>query len=249
MVNKKAFTLLEVLIAGGILFVVSAGIVGLSNSIIRGTTITNDATITNRWASEGLELTTKIRDEKAKTATFASGEGIWFGDPAVSGSNYTNSSNYGWHYLKPDQVKPTWSLEPLAKSYQNIIDLNSFNPSDPSLLIESLSANNLIGYRLICIESYGAVVHSDEDILNCNTDVNGNIVSDGNRIPIPGPECHDDDLFCRLTKPSLNKTETGGIIPDGNAVKVRSVVLWGDRGTLRKTDIATILTNWRSIAN
>lgn len=75
---KRAFTLLEVLVAGGILFVVSAAVVGLSNSIIQGTVISSDTTVTNRWVAEGIEFATKIRDDNSRIQGFSQGQQYWF---------------------------------------------------------------------------------------------------------------------------------------------------------------------------
>lgn len=247
MISRKSFTLLEVLIAGGILFVVSASVVGLSNSIIRGTTIVNDATITNRWATEGLELVTKIRDERSELLGFASGEGIWFGDPADPISNYAANTNYGWHYLKSDVSQLRWWLEPIEKSLQYSIDLTNLDPSTNFPKGVELVSGNLVGYRLICVESFGAVSGADQNRLSCNRDQYGTEIYDGDRLQ--KQVCDDKDLYCVLSMPSLQQVNKEIIIPDGNAVKVRSAVLWGDRGKFATTDIATVLTNWRSIAN
>lgn len=245
---KSAFTLLEVLIAGGILFIVSAGVVGLSNSIIQGTTLTNDATITNRWAAEGLELSTKIRDEKSKSASFSTtGEIRWFGDAVAT------SDNYGWYHLVPEESpNPVrWELVKLI-GIGNTINLTEFSPTvSPYNSIESISSDNLIGYRLICVESFGSVKNIDVDNqLTCNTDGGAKVLSDGDRSV--QPDCDVNDLYCLLTEPSLNlhgPANNQKIIPNGNAVKVRSIVLWGDRGTWKTSNIATVLTNWRSLAN
>ncbi|MDO8650274.1 MAG: hypothetical protein Q7K33_03105, partial [Candidatus Berkelbacteria bacterium] len=61
--TRRGFSLLETLIATGVLIVVVMGVMSLSNSLIVGTVVNADKTIINRWASEGIELTQKIRDD------------------------------------------------------------------------------------------------------------------------------------------------------------------------------------------
>jgi hypothetical protein len=257
---RRAFTLLEVLLAGGILFVVSSAIVSLSNSIIQGTVVSSDLTITNRWAAEGIELVTKIRDDNSKIWGFSQGVHYWLHVPNLT------SDNYGWHYLVANADGRTWKLEPLPAQYKNVLDYKAaaFNPE--LLTRDKLQAENISGYRFICIEAVGAVraANPDTSKLHCNT--NGNdretrTITDGPRNPA-ATACYQEppttsqlrvDRYCLLTQPSLNRAGLGAggpkLILDGNAVKVRSVVLWNDRGEYRLTDIATMLTNWRSVGD
>lgn len=254
--RKSAFTLIEVLVAGSILFVVSAAVVGLSNSIIQGTAITTDEASANRLATQGLELITKIRDDQAKSGGFTdTGKFIWFApveDPA----------EYGWWQLSENPPSSNaWDLD-LDDDFSNVIDttVGEFNPdlAEAILLNDTAGANQITFYRFICIEALAAESNQEDGLLNCNTaKVNNNNlpVIDGTR---DNPEsCYsvevgstvNEDIYCQFTEESLNRNRviTGKIIPDGNAVKVRSVVIWQDRDIYRQTEISTILTNWQSI--
>jgi Tfp pilus assembly protein PilV len=252
--NRRAFTLLEVLIAGGVLFVVSAAVVGLSNSIVQGTTASNDKTITNRWASEGLEIVSKIRDDQTRQSVASSGQVEWF-SPALKAPSGPDS--YGWYTLAPDPIS-TWKLV-RVNELPAVIDLET---SFDTTKAEQKTSDNLEGYRLICVESYGAQSIDKDGFISCNAHSDGvRTVADGDRAIHPGVECYNapasasvqnQDLYCQLTKKSLNTvTSPGGVatfIPDGNAVKVRALVMWNDRGDYKISDIATVLTNWKSLA-
>lgn len=257
--QSRAFTLLEVLVSGGILFIVASAVVGLSNSIIQGTSITNDTTITNRWAAEGLELTTKIRDDAVKQLSFSTGQAIWFA-PAE------NVDNYGWYYLDDSLAPGTkWQLSNsnLSLANPNIIDITTFDftklPAQTKLKSDNLTAN-----RLICIEAVGAQTLPEEGKISCNTfgdtEASHKKVSDGDRmLNSSGNKCDrgnggsikkNIDLFCLISFESINRNKLNATpieIPDGNAVKVRSVVIWPDRNTFSTTDMATLLTNWKSL--
>lgn len=255
---RRGFTLLEVLVAGGILFIVSAAVVGLSNSIIQGTAVTNDVTITNRLAAEGLELATKIRDDRSKGVGFTGGanrgEAVWV-------DRVNDTDNYGWHYLRTtDGI--SWTLNPVASDYKNIIPLTDDTVNPLIIGSDRPIADTLQTNRLICIESIAAARGASSNNLHCNTngsDTNTKIYEDGQRIG-NSSDCYNEastadrirtDLYCRLTKPSLNREGAADteIIRDGNAVKVRSAVLWNDRGKYQRVDIATLLTNWRSVSD
>lgn len=268
--RRKAFTLLEVLVAGGILFVVSAAVVGLSNSIIQGTAISNDTTITNRWAAEGLEFASKIRDDNSRIKGFSTnGQSYWFHAPILT------SNTYGWHYLAANAGGETWRLVPVwsntPPSYcidgcQNVINPKALNFDPADLGADEPQSGTLQGYRFICVEAVGAIrtANANTDKLHCNTngdDDTTKIVTDGPRDG-SASACYQEaptgselrfDRYCLLTRPSLNREGLGNgndkLILDGNAVKVRSVVLWNDRGEYRFSDIATLLTNWRNVGD
>lgn len=248
---KKSFTLIEVLVASSILFIVSAAVVGLSNSIIQGTSVTADSATANRLATEGLELITKIRDDNLKNASFESGKFIWLDEVEFS-------NEYGWYTLDETSIGTNiWELtrssdynDPILQN--NTIVMSSFNMTG--------AVSELVGlvdyHKLICIEAVGAVNDQEEGILSCNTAAERTLmVDDGNRNSA-NPGCYDEgtvgekDIFCLFTKDSLNKNRLGEDkrISDGNAVKIRSVVLWNDKDNYRVTEVATILTNWQSFA-
>lgn len=259
--RRKAFTLLEVLVAGGILFVVSAAVVGLSNSIIQGTAISNDTTITNRWAAEGLEFASKIRDDNSRIKGFSTnGQSYWFHAPILT------SNTYGWHYLAANADGVTWRLVALTGTEKNTLDYKSATFDPVPLTGDEPQSGTLQGYRFICVEAVGAIrtANANTDKLHCNTngdDDTTKIVTDGPRDGAASA-CYQEaptgselrfDRYCLLTRPSLNREGLGNgndkLILDGNAVKVRSVVLWNDRGEYRFSDIATLLTNWRNVGD
>lgn len=252
-VKKRGFTLIEVLVASSVLFIVSAAVVGLSNSIIQGTSVTADSATANRLATEGLELVTKIRDDKVKNANFTTGKFIWF-DPVEL------YDKYGWYKL--GETFPGNNIWELIEenSYndpdtKNTIDLTSFDPQN----MEYLPVDSIDYYRLICVEGVAAGNEQEDTLLGCNIITIGGgalTVDDGDR-DSSQPGCYDpgdtinlfrEDTFCLFTQNSLNKNQVGEDkrISDGNAVKIRSVVIWNDKDTYRSTDIATLLTNWQS---
>lgn len=246
---RKGFTLIEVLVAGSILFIVSAAVVGLSNSIIQGTSTTTDEASANRLATEGLELVKKIRDDTVKNAGFGAGEFIWF-DPVE------NATNYGWYALEEDAILgDSWELNSVGSAYGNVINLSSagFSPS----AAEPIISGPLTFYRLICVEAVAAENDQSEDGLNCNTVAEGaKTVSDGNRLitsdcysEADTPTVRREDIYCDFTQESLNvnRTVADKLIPDGNAIKIRSVVFWNDRDSYKSVQVATLLTNWRSV--
>lgn len=232
--KRPAFTLIEVLIAGGVLFIVSAAIVGLSNSIISGTAHNADQTVANRWASEGLELTTKVRDDTVLKGNQQNGEPLWFG-PAF------DASQYGWYILSPNGQ--SFQLQK-AVGAGAVLNFSDF----PSTGAESLTSQSLQANRLICVEAVGALTLQTATSISCNTDANGNqILSDGDRANVT--VCDPKDVYCTESQPSLNRNELTGstqaIIPPGNAVKVRAVVVWPDKANFGISNMAMMLTNWK----
>lgn len=239
---KQGFTLLEVLIAGAVLFLVASAVIGLNNSILQGTSINADQTSTSAWAAEGLELASKIRDDTARLhQNFVNGDPIWF-SPAYS------TSLYGWYRLEQTgtPANPSWQLaqiQPNPGAEINLDDLNN-NIIDTGA---PLTANGITAYRLICIESYAAVDTAPAGKSRCNADANGALIaSDGSRTSVSSCDTQYD-LYCNYTKSSLNKnklsTLQNNFIPAGNAVKIRSMVAWQDRGQFRTYDISSLLTN------
>src|SRR3990167_3799222 len=202
--SKRGFSLLETLIATGVLIVVVMGVMSLSNSLIVGTVVNADKTIINRWASEGIELTQKIRDDRILNKTTAP---EWFG-PAI----IDNGRDYGWYKLEPDNTMPnTWKLSPAT--YHNHLAKDDFKNDAGSSLI----SDQTIGYRLICVEAVGAEDVSSEEDFRCNTDLNGQVVEDGERTNLT--TCQTGDRYCAMTQASINQNSLtlGKIIPPGNA--------------------------------
>lgn len=238
--QRRGFTLLEVLVAAGVLFIVSSAVVGLSNSIIQGTGRNADRTVINRWASEGLELVNKIRTESVKNGgTVVSGEKIWFAPAA-------EVATYGWYLLRDPGPNTSWTLVPLDNTVH--LALNSFPTLFKNRGIFPLSSQGLEAYRLICVEAYGATDQSsDSDYINCNSknEAGNSIASDGDRSLLGA--CQSGDLYCSATKDSLNRNSKSGsrLVPPGNVVKVRSVIVWQDRNDWQVADLGTIFTNWK----
>lgn len=233
---KRGFTLLEVLISGGILFLVGASVVGLSNNIIQGTSLATDKTAMNLWAQEGLELTKKIRDDTVLTKT--SQNSPWL-------SQAQTFNNYGWYLLTTD-ANGHQVLQAVGSTVYNISNIGA----QPT---ETLLAGSLTGYRLICIESVGAVTKRDDPgNAYCNYNAAGSVVNDGDRLNIGGG-CQTGDTYCSMTESSLEKNQlsssTKVYVPAGNAVKVRSLVFWYDKSQTRYADISTLLTNWQWSGN
>lgn len=244
--KKRGFTLLEVIVAGSVLFIVASAVVGLSNTIIQGTVSNSDATITNRWSSEGLELVQKVRDENILNKQLDSnGNFIWL-DQA------TSVDKYGWYKLTTSITDPNkWELTAadLASPRLLLADLDGD-------LGETMTADQTTAYRLICIEAVGAQQSGKDDgYVYCNAafDSNGNFSGSYNDGGNTGSsrtlksDCATEDLYCVYTKASLNATGTSrnNYIPDGNAVKVRSVVAWVDKANYKTSDISTLFTNWK----
>ncbi|MEX1052199.1 MAG: prepilin-type N-terminal cleavage/methylation domain-containing protein [Patescibacteria group bacterium] len=252
--TKQAFTLIEVLVAGSVLFIVSAAVVGLSNSIIQGTAVTTDAAVANRLATEGLEIITKIRDDQNKQASYESGRFIWFA-PAES------VDDYGWYRLEEAVANSnSWQLQHQT-SLPNVLDTAAVGFDVAQA--QPLPVGTINFYRLICVEAVAATDNQAEGVLNCNTRANTEqIVNDGDRQEAvitnncfsegPTQNQYREDLYCQFSKDSINRNKistTKKIIPDGNAVRVRSVVIWNDRGDYRVAATATLFTNWQSVVN
>ena len=233
--SKRGFSLLETLIAAGILIVVTLAIVGLSNSLIAGTIINSDKTIINRWAAEGIELTQKIRDDNLLSQATAATPG-WF-VPAVA----DNGQGYGWYKLIPGAK--TSQLTKVATG-------NNISEADFKNNAEVLTSDQTTGYRLICVEAVSAsapvATSSDTNPFHCNTQ-GTTVVQDGRRDQPTATTCQTADLYCQITKASVNKNrlDNNNIIPSGTAVKIRSVVVWDEKNQVHSSSIATLLTNWR----
>ncbi len=230
---RRGFSLLETLIAAGVMTAVIMGVIALSNSLIVGTVVNADKTIINRWAAEGIELTEKIRNDRILDKTTSPD---WF-LAAIKDSGF----DYGWYKLSSTYNK-TWSL---TKTADTAIDAESF-----MTLAESLTSDQTTGYRLICVEaiSASAVAVVNDNKFYCNSR-DGKVVQDGLRSNLT--TCQQtggqDDLYCQMTKESVNKNRLNSniIIPPGNAVKIRSVVIWQDKSQIRQSSIGTIITNWK----
>ncbi|HUD21137.1 MAG TPA: type II secretion system protein [Candidatus Saccharimonadales bacterium] len=236
---KRGFTLLEVLVASGVLFIVASAVVGLSNTIIQGTVSNSDRTVVNRWATEGLELTTKIRDDTVlQNKTDAAGNPLWL-DQA------TSVDKYGWYKLQQDPISGIWKL--VATPYQVKQPLSAVAGD----YAESLTSDQTQAYRLICLESVGAKQIPDNasgDFIYCNAkDSDGTAFNDGDRNV--KTDCDTNDVYCLFTKSSLNADNLAAtplrLIPAGNAVKARAVIVWPDKSSYKVSDMATILTNWQ----
>ncbi|MBI4948458.1 prepilin-type N-terminal cleavage/methylation domain-containing protein [Candidatus Berkelbacteria bacterium] len=237
--QKRGFTLIEVLIAAGILFMVAGAVAGLTNTIIQGTSQTADNTETNRWASEGLELVTKVRnDNVASGGVLVNSEKVWFA-PAVS------SDEYGWYSVSSTSATKT--------SLQKRLTFDGLTAQESQLTGAVItSTSGLTGYRLICIEAYGAKSYTSEDFVDCNAEVEGAETyadkKDGNRLQ-GYSDCDSADNYCIASKESLNKNKPTGVsdyfVLPGNVVRVRSVIIWEDRGEWKTTEMSTLLTNWK----
>lgn len=237
---SRGFSLLETLIATGILIIVSAAIVALSNSLIQGTVVSADKTVADRLAAEGLELVSKIRDDN-----FKANSPLWF-DQAE------NSNKYGWYVIgREGGVGGSLGLE------RGALDNNELSRSKIVNDGEAISSGGMTLWRVICVEAISAVSQPEaglnrNSIIRCNTDENDQPVNDGDRADpdqfISG-QCTDGDLYCSMTKPSINRNRIASpdrIIPAGNAIKIRSVVVWLERDLYRSSDVATVITNWES---
>jgi len=236
--KKPGFTLLEILIAVGVLFIIGAAVVSLSNTLIQGTVRTADTTVTNLWAVEGLELVTKIRDDNYRNP----GDDE-FGDPVAWLPAARSTANYGWYNLV-DNGNNTWALEKKLPSGSNsLADLYQGS-------FESKTSDALQAKRLVCIEAVKAASPTTDDELRCNTDESGApINNDGSRIfSVTPTECDEQDYYCTITKDSLNKNSLGTtVIPAGNAVKVRTVLVWPHQNGYRSSSMSMLVTNWRSL--
>lgn len=243
---RRGFSLLETLIATGVLIVVIMGVTSLSNSLIVGTVVSADKTIINRWASEGIELTQKIRDDNLLNKATASTTTNWFA-PAVA----ENGDGYGWFKLSTTDSK-TWSITRVTGDYYKVIATDFVNDS----ISEKLTSDTTTGYRLICVEAVGAKDSRANDDFFCNT-TDTQRVRDGARNDPNANNCQvgqqpgqPNDLYCQMTKDSINRNRLQNplndkIIPSGNAVKIRSVVIWKDKDQTRSSSMATLITNWK----
>ena len=230
---KKGFTLIEVLVSGFILVTVGAAVVSLSNTISQGSVVQADTSVANRLAGEGIEKVTKVRDD-----SMSSGTSIWLAQAETS-------SKYGWYYLdSTDSLKQLNDISSPKSSTTAVVTSSSYN-SDESYA--KITLNNIPYYRLICIEAVGATETSDDNNVYCNTNDGTNVLSDGTRAV--GPTCETGDVYCNFSQSTLGAADpwsSSKIIPSGNAVKVRSVVVWQDKDVNRAADMSTLLTNWKS---
>ena len=243
--TRRGFSLLETLIATGVLIVVVMGVMSLSNSLIVGTVVNADKTIINRWASEGIELTQKIRDDRILNKSTSPN---WF-EQAVA----PNGSDYGWYRLSSDTVS-TWKLNKVIGVNPTVLTPTEFTNETVG---EKLTSDVTVGFRLICIEPVATnTVATSNDQFQCNTTPDGNTnLLDGSRTDPGASICQigepgqPNDLYCQMTKDSINKNRLGSledkIIPSGNAVKIRSVVVWQDKDLYRSSSMATLITNWK----
>ncbi|MDP3993146.1 MAG: hypothetical protein Q8Q05_02995 [bacterium] len=239
---KRGFSLLETLIATGVLIVVILGVTSLSNSLIAGTVVSADKTIVNRWASEGIELTQKIRDD---TILDDSTSPNWF-EQAIA----PNGDDYGWYKLST-VTDNTWKLDELIGVGPNVLTAAQFTEGSTA---EKLTSDVTTGFRLICIEAVGAQDERDGDNLYCNT-TDTERVKDGVRTDPNATRCQEgnpgqpDDLYCQMTFESINRNRLASldkkIVPSGNAVKIRSVIVWQDKDRFRSSSMATLITNWK----
>lgn len=242
--KKPAFTLLEILIAVGVLFIVGSAVVSLSNTLIQGTVSTADSTVTNLWAVEGLEMAAKNRDDRLNTAN----NPTWL-------EQAESLEDYGWYFVRLNPANQKVELTRAAinndPNYLHIKKAEVMALTDPKAILES---EGLSARRLICVEAIGVPSineTSNTDRLRCNLDRNTNQRFNdgdlqGNRTV--GTDCYNNDLYCIMTKASLNlNNATSTYIPTGNAVKVRSVVVWQTTQGYRTSEMSTILTNWKAI--
>ncbi len=232
---SRGFTLIEVLVAMGILFFTSTAIIALSNALTQGTIISADKTVTNRWASEGLAILTKIRDDNLQASVVdTDGLPVW-----LAAAKADNGTDYGWYQLISSPTNQ-WELARITGIKTTIKKSELVNVSDISL------SGQLKGYRLICLEAVAAVGSLDNNNnqeWSCNVDAAGGPLPDGLRTQLN--DCQATDLYCQMTKGSLARQASGTkIIPAGNALKVRSLVIWQDREIFRSAAISTLLTNW-----
>jgi type II secretory pathway pseudopilin PulG len=237
-VKQKAFTLLEVLIAVGVLFIIGAAVVSLSNTLIRGTVSTADATVANLWAVEGLELVTKHRDDRVKAAD----NQTWL-------SQAQDYRDYGWYYVELDpqthDVTLTRAVFNGNPNYLGLTKAEAYDDADPS---SALKSEALEAKRLICVEAIGVPSinqSANTDRLRCNMDrTSDQAYDDGSRQV--SSTCANNDIYCVMTRASLERnTVIAPIIPSGNAVKVRAVIVWPTQFGYRTTEMSTVLTNWK----
>ncbi len=235
--RQNGFTLLEVLIAVGVLFIIGSAILSLSNTLIQGTINTADSTITNLWATEGLELTSKHRDDRAKATNNDADDQYWL-------LQAKSAADYGWY-----KVELQGNAVNLTRA--NFVG-NQYRVSKADFMTvgNQLTSQGLAASRLICIEAVGADStnsHVGVDQIGCNLNDQGNpYFVDGNRNVFDG--CRTGDEYCLMTLTSLSRNNSGQVyIPAGSAVKVRSVIIWRNQFGFQAAEIGTMLTNWRSI--
>jgi Tfp pilus assembly protein PilV len=255
---KRGFTLIEVLVSGAILIIVTLAVVAISNSITQSTEASSDVTVSSNLAQQNLNLVTEIRDNGFSVPVSDPTCGnIWF-DQAC------NSNQYGWYALTQDTTQPSkpWSLKQITAS-------SMIGPSTAlSDFVKNATPDQNSSpetYQLICIEAYGANDNpnpSSPNTISCNNNGSGKAVSDGNRTLTQGGSCTNDDptygtdSYCRDTEQSLNwdgnnVAGSNFYIPAGNAVKIKSVVVWQTASTsvtptYKSTSLTGLITDWQS---
>jgi len=247
---RRAFSLIEVLVALSVLALVGLAMVALSNSLSQGTLRSADQTVGGWSANESNQQLERIL---GKDLTASSSAGIWL-KPAQGDNNSTqghNDSGYGWYELKGDEPNRYLSNTRVAQT---------LTKEDFLLKGESLTVGNMAISRLVCIEAVAANDEPRSDIIPCNVDSAGSWLSDGSRQPanrlVSRKEelCQSGDIYCQMTLESLNRQrlsdsssalgEWKAVYP-GNAVKIRSVVAWRDKEEIQTAELATLVTNWR----
>lgn len=237
--RASGFSLIEVLVALSILALVGIAVVGLSNSIGQGTIIAADKTVTNWLASEGSQQLEGLIANNP------------LGGPWLTAATGDNGSNYGWYKLTKD---PTGSL--LLTKVPNL-QVGATPRVDFFAGAEKVTVGNLVAGQLICIEAVSAAASTVPDNINCNVNSNGAIIEDGLRTTVTSTPvtqeqlCQAGDQYCQITLASLNQNRLPNALLSwkstlpGNAVKIRSVVVWQDKERIRSSELTTLMTNWR----
>ena len=169
----------------------------------------------------------------------------WF-TPALA----DNGQDYGWYVLAENSDQTTWRLTKVADGNISEVTFQSDG--------ERLQSDQTVGYRLICVEAVSAsaaATSADPNPFHCNTQ-GPTTLKDGVRSDPTATTCQTgsagqpNDLYCQMTEASVNKNhlttaDTTKVIPAGNAVKIRSVVIWDEHGQTHLSNVATLLTNWK----
>lgn len=232
----KAFTLLEVLIAVGVLFIIGSAVLSLSNTLIQGTVGTADATVTNLWAAEGLELVAKNRDDRLKDDASQP----WL-------EQATTYADYGWYRVALNGTAVVMTRADFNGNNRKL----KISKAEALAAGDSMTSESLTASRLVCVEAVGADSNNDSltnDQLGCNLNDAGTAAfNDGLRQITT--DCRTTDVYCLMTKASLNRNNSQTVFtPAGSAVKVRSVLVWQNQFGYQTSELATMLTNWRSVA-
>ncbi len=254
--KRGGFTLIEVLVAGGLLLLVGSAIVALTNSLVRGTITTSNTTIVNSWLSEGAELVTRIRDNNIKQLhADAQGTPVWM-DQATK-----VTYPYGWYYLKTNSNSFTLTVanpsspEVLSKTS----DINNSITRFSDFADAKLVSDNLTAYRFVCIEAVGASPIEDDSNFYCNHFTVKDSVNDGNSSVLSGiTDCptipaNPGDVYCLMTKTSINANRLPSasqlFIPPGNALKINVLIAYDDQNAIHSNQMQTLLTNYRPLTS